>query len=56
MGLAVGDFVRTPATVSHDFRKQTDERVRLANVFIPDRYAEKKPCQGSADVAVSEIS
>ena len=51
MGLALGPLQLSP---THSGNRLT--RVGQLNVFIPDLYAEKKPWQGSADVAVSEIS
>jgi len=38
-----GSFIRIPATVMHDFRNRTAERVCLLNVFIPGGFEQNMP-------------
>ncbi|MCY0146715.1 cupin domain-containing protein [Hoeflea sp. G2-23] len=38
-----GDFIRIPATVTHDFRNRTDRRAGLLNFFIPGGFESSMP-------------
>lgn len=38
-----GSFIRIPATVTHDFRNGTNERVGLLNLFIPGGFEQNMP-------------
>lgn len=38
-----GDFIRIPATITHDFRNRTDERAGLLNFFIPGGFESSMP-------------
>ena len=38
-----GSFVRVPPTVSHDYRNDTDEPVRLLNIYVPGGFEQEMP-------------
>ena len=38
-----GSFVRVPPGVMHDYRNDTDEPVRLLNVYVPGGFEEEMP-------------